>query len=144
KIYLKHRFEGIELFDDVVPTLDRLKGKYKLGLLSNGNSYPEKCGLDGVFDFAVFAQDCGFEKPDSRIFEFALLKAGCASNEILHVGDSLRNDIEGARSASMASVWLNRDGENNSTNYIPNFEIETLSQLPEIVGRLNLSYRLCK
>ncbi|MFX1363244.1 MAG: HAD family hydrolase, partial [Promethearchaeota archaeon] len=55
EIYLKHRFEDIELFDDVLPTLNALREKYSLGLLSNGNSYPEQCGLEGMFQFIVFS-----------------------------------------------------------------------------------------
>jgi FMN phosphatase YigB (HAD superfamily) len=39
--YLKHRFEDIELYPDVVPTLEAIAGRYVLGLVSNGNSYPE-------------------------------------------------------------------------------------------------------
>jgi len=41
EIYLKHRFEDIELYDDVLPTLNALKKKYSLIIISNGNSYPE-------------------------------------------------------------------------------------------------------
>jgi len=41
RLYLKHRFEDLELFDDVIPTLDALKDRYILGIISNGNSYPE-------------------------------------------------------------------------------------------------------
>ena len=54
KIYLKHRFEDIELFDDVLPTLNKLLEKCKLILISNGNSYPEKCELDGILNLLFF------------------------------------------------------------------------------------------
>ena len=57
QVYLKHRFENIELYDDVLPTLSVLKSKYKIGLLSNGNSHLDKCGLEGIFQFVVFSQD---------------------------------------------------------------------------------------
>ena len=67
-VYLKHRFEDIELFDDVLSTLSSLEEHYRLGLISNGNSYPERCGLEGRFRFVVFSQDHGMEKPDPRLF----------------------------------------------------------------------------
>ena len=70
-IYLKHRFEDIELFPDVEPTLDQLAAHFKLGLLSNGNSYPERCGLEGRFAFVIFSQDVQVRKPDRRVFEIA-------------------------------------------------------------------------
>jgi hypothetical protein len=57
KVYLKHRFEDIELYDDVLPTLDILSRHFKIGLLSNGNSYPDRCGLEGRFAFVILSQD---------------------------------------------------------------------------------------
>ena len=51
EIYLKHRYEDIELFEDVVPTLKALRQRYTIGLVSNGNSYPERCGLEDTFLF---------------------------------------------------------------------------------------------
>ena len=62
-LYLKHRFEDILLFDDVLPTLEALQGNYAMGLLSNGNTYPERCGLGDYFQFVVFAHDYGIQNP---------------------------------------------------------------------------------
>ena len=100
-VYLKHRFEDIDLFPDVLPTLDALQGRYTLGLLSNGNSYPERCGLGGRLQFVVFSQDHGIEKPDPRLFEIAMERAGLTKHELLHVGDSLASDVGGARRAGV-------------------------------------------
>jgi len=41
----------------VLPTLSLLKDTYRLGLVTNGNTYPERCGLPGLFAFTIFAQD---------------------------------------------------------------------------------------
>jgi putative hydrolase of the HAD superfamily len=129
RIYLKHRFEDIELFPDVIPALSELKSGRILGLLSNGNSYPEKCGLEDFFSFVVFSQDHGFEKPDTRLFQVALRKAGCREKEIIHIGDSLETDILGANQAGIKSVWLNRRGEENQTHIVPDYEIRSLTEL---------------
>jgi len=93
--YLKHRFEDIELYEDVIHVLNYLSERYTIGLLSNGNSYPEKCGLEGIFDFVVFSQDVGVEKPDKRIFEHAYSKFDYDGCQIVHVGDSIENDVIG-------------------------------------------------
>jgi 2-haloalkanoic acid dehalogenase type II len=106
--YLRHRFEDIELYEDVLPTLSKLRGRYKLGLLSNGNSYPASCGLDGVFSFVVFSQECVIEKPNPEFYRIAVEKAGCSKSELLHVGDSLENDVIGAADVGIRSIWLNR------------------------------------
>ncbi len=134
EVYLKHRFEDIELFEDVLPVLDELKMSYDLGMLSNGNSYPELCGLEGIFKFAVFAQDYGFEKPDPRLFYAAVEKAGCSVRELLHVGDSLQDDVEGAAAAGIRCVWLNRIGVENSFDVRVDYEISSLFDLLEMLG----------
>ena len=133
-IYRKHRFEDIELYPDVIPTFDVLAPQFKLGLLSNGNTYPERCGLEGYFAFVVFSQDVQIEKPNQRIFEITAQRAGCELAEMLHVGDSLENDVAGARNAGAHSVWLNREGEPNDTEIRPDYEVAALTEIPTILG----------
>jgi len=133
-IYRKHRFEDIELYPDVIPTFDILAPQFKLGLLSNGNTYPERCGLEGHFAFVVFSQDVQIEKPDRRIFEITAQRAGCELAQILHVGDSLENDVAGARNAGVHSVWLNREGVPNNTEIRPDYEVAALTEIPTILG----------
>ena len=135
-LYLKHRFEDIQLFDDVLPTLNALQGDYTMGLLSNGNTYPERCGLGDYFQFVVFAQDYGIQKPDPRLFEIAIGRAGCTKRQLLHVGDSFQNDIIGAKRAGVKSVWLNRQGINNEAEQQPDFEISSLTELTKILENL--------
>ncbi len=135
-VYLKHRFEDIQLFDDVLLTLNALQGHYRLGLLSNGNTYPERCGLVGRFQFVVFAQDYGVQKPDPRLFEIAIRQAGCTKRQLLHVGDSFQNDVMGAKRAGVRSVWLNRHRQNNDTGIQPDFEVLSLVELAAICEEL--------
>ena len=133
RVYLKHRFEDIRLFDDVLPVLRTLQMRYAIGLLSNGNSYPERTSLPGVFRFVVFSQDHGIEKPDPGIFQIVMQKAGCSKEELLHVGDSLINDVGGAISIGIKCVWLNRARAVNSLGIMPDFEIHSLWELLSIV-----------
>ena len=131
--YLAHRFDKIELYDDVRPTLGALVGRVTLGLISNGNTYPEKCGLPGRFRFAVFAHDHGSEKPHPHLFRIALRHAQCRPDEMMHVGDSLTRDVVGACRVGIVSVWLNRDGKSNDTDVSPAFEIGALTELPTLL-----------
>jgi FMN hydrolase / 5-amino-6-(5-phospho-D-ribitylamino)uracil phosphatase len=128
-----YRFKDISLFDDVMPTLKELNKKFKLGLLSNGNSYPERCGLEGIFEFVVFSQDHGIEKPDPEIFKIALIKAACSPKQLLHVGDSLSNDVQGAANAGITGIWLNRNSTINPGAVSPDYEIKSLTELLEIL-----------
>lgn len=132
-LYLRHRFEDITLYPDVIPALDRLGLRFRLGLLSNGNGYPERCGLPDRFRFVVFSQDVGVEKPDPDIFLAACRQAGCEPAQLMHVGDSLQTDIAGARAVGALSVWLNRERSENRTAVHPDHEIQSLTELLAIV-----------
>jgi len=91
-----------------------------------------RCGLEGRFGFVVFSQDHGVEKPDPALFEVAMRQAGCGARELLHVGDSLEDDVAGTRRAGVRSVWLNRERKPNNTDVRPHFEISSLKALVPI------------
>lgn len=134
EVYLKHRYNDIRPYEDVVPMLDALAPRFKLGLLSNGNNYPEYFGLADRFDFAVYAQDIGIEKPDPKTFKIAVERAGCGLDQLLHVGDSLETDVEGAQAVGVRAVWLNRNGAFNDTGIEPDYQIATLTDLPALLS----------
>ena len=95
----------------------------------NGNSYPERCGLEGMFNFVVFAQDHGIEKPNPRFFGIAVEKAGCSKDEMLNVGDSLDKDVIGASNAGIRGVWLNRERIKPEPDIEVEYEINSLTEL---------------
>jgi HAD superfamily hydrolase (TIGR01549 family) len=132
-VYLKHRFEDIQLYSDVLPVLEVLHKHYVLGLLSNGNSYPERRGLQGHFAFFVFARDVGVEKPHPGMFRAACREAGCSPDELMHVGDSLQSDVQGANEVGALSVWLNRRRLPRPSNVNPDFEVGTLTELCRLI-----------
>lgn len=133
--YMDARFSGTKPYPDVRVGLRELKSLYQIGFISNGNSYPERSGLANTFDFVVFAHECGFRKPDRRIFKHALLRSDCQPEEVLHVGDSLENDVFGANNSGLRSVWMNRDHSTNETNIIPDLEVTDLCELIRWVRR---------
>lgn len=139
-LYRAHRFADIELYADVVPTLDALALHYTLGLVSNGNGLPEWCGLPDRFVFVLFAQDvvwqgvAGVAKPDPGIFLAACQQASCEPQHMLHVGDSLASDVQGANAVGAVSVWLNREGVPNTTGIQPDLEVRSLLELVDLLG----------
>ena len=135
RLYLKHRFEDAVLFDDTISTLEGLGKKYILGIMSNGNSYPKTLGLESHFQFIILAQDIGIEKPDPRIFQLAVEKAGCIPDEFLYVGDSQEDDIIGAKKAGVRVAWFNRSNEQLKPGIPqPDYEIGKLRALMSILA----------
>lgn len=61
------------------------------------------------WDFGVFSGLEGVEKPNPRIYEIALERAGNISpEEALHIGDSMRKDYEPAKTIGMNALLLDR------------------------------------
>ena len=131
--YKDARLSETRPYADAPATLKRLKEHYRIGLISNGNSGPVLSRLPVAFDFAVFAQDCGFAKPDRRIFELALAAGDCVPAEVLHVGDSLEHDVLGANNIGICSVWLNRQESSNETHITPDIELRSLTELTALL-----------
>lgn len=126
------------LFEDALPCLEWLRGAgLRLAVITNAPSaYQRKkiasVGLAGMFDSLVISGDRGVAKPDSRIFDLACGELELERDEVVHVGDRLDTDAEGAVRAGMRGVWLNRGGEDQE---VPDgvSVIESLDELPELL-----------
>lgn len=132
--YVRERRKRHVVYEDVVPTLRRLKQSYKLGLLTNGapdlqRRKIEASGLEIFFTAITISGEEGFGKPDRRIFELMLERLGADSENTAMVGNSLKSDILPAQSVGMKGVWINRDGRLCDTDISPDTMIHSLSEL---------------
>jgi FMN phosphatase YigB (HAD superfamily) len=59
----------------------------------------------------VISAELGAAKPDPAIFARALAVAGVQAQDAIHAGDSLREDVAGARAAGVEPVLVWRDGD---------------------------------
>lgn len=109
----------VALYPDVRPALERLRGRYRLFALSNGNADLARCGIADLFDGHITAAAAGAPKPDARIFARLLHDAGVEPIEVLHVGDDPLADVVGAMQAGLQSVWLNRDARRWPPQFAP-------------------------
>ncbi|MEX5745329.1 HAD family hydrolase [Massilia sp. X63] len=103
-------------YDDVLPGLLRLKGRVRIGSVTNGNADLQTIGLARHFDASVSAPAFGVAKPDAKIFLEACRLLDVAPQEAVYVGDDLRLDVYGAQRAGLRAVWMNRIGQ---VNYLP-------------------------
>jgi putative hydrolase of the HAD superfamily len=102
-----------ELYDDVPAVLRALsEAGLRLGLISNSHrclaSFQSHFELEGLIAAAVSSSDHGFMKPHPSIFTAALQLAGVRPDEAVMVGDSIRQDVEGALRSGMRAVLLHR------------------------------------
>ncbi len=107
--------EVFSVYDDVLYVLDELRNKsMKLGVISNWDSslhnILQSLKLDSYFDFVIASLEFGTEKPDPKIFHFALEKANVNAQHALHIGDSFEDDYLGAKNAGWHAILLDREG----------------------------------
>jgi putative hydrolase of the HAD superfamily len=120
-------------YSDALLVLTEVSRRYRAAFLTNGNTDPAQYGLDRFLDPIVHAAVEGAAKPDPRIFRILLERAGMKATEAVYVGDSLSDDVAGARAAGVRSIWLNRSDRVNDTEIAPDAEVQSLA---EVVGVL--------
>ncbi len=107
------RLRRVRPLPDALESLERLAGRYTLGLISNGQADMQRrklaaLGVESYFPVVLISAELGAGKPSVEIFAEAARRAGVALHEAAHVGDSLVTDIAGAKEAGMIAIWLNR------------------------------------
>jgi FMN hydrolase / 5-amino-6-(5-phospho-D-ribitylamino)uracil phosphatase len=98
----------VEIFPDVAPALARLRQRYALASLSNGNADLARIGLDHVFAVSLNARQIGAAKPQRRCFERLAQELALSAAQIAYVGDDPLLDVTAAREAGCRTVWMNR------------------------------------
>jgi putative hydrolase of the HAD superfamily len=120
--------ENFELYEDALPVLDELRRSHLgIGLVSNGirdlTQFVAHHRLD--VDAIVDSRTHGRVKPHPTIFQAALDALGVGAAEAVMVGDSLEEDVEGARALGMRAILIDREDRH-----------------PEVAGRLTDLYGL--
>lgn len=101
------------IYDDVRPVLEQWhRQQIPLGVLSNFDTrlYPvlKALQLTEFFSSITISTEVGSAKPDRRVFEAALQKHHCPPDQAWHIGDSFKEDYQGAKAAGLRAIWLKR------------------------------------
>lgn len=127
-------------YPETKPLLERLQGKAKLAIVTNGVSETQRLRLEihdyeRYFDAVVVSGEFGIPKPNPAIFNEALNLLGLSEDEnVMMVGDSLSSDMEGARLSGLISCWFNPDSDRDTTDVDVDYTIQSLSDLVEILN----------
>ena len=109
-------FAGVRPAPDAAATLRALRDRgLRVGLCSNAPYHAptlrdqlEHVGLAPLLDSVTLSSDAGRRKPAPELFLQAAAHLGTALADTVHVGDRLREDVEGAHAAGLRAVWLTR------------------------------------
>jgi len=122
--------QQVSFYDDVLPCLQRLQLRYRLGAISNGNANVDKVGLGHLIEHSVSASELKVAKPDKLIFHDLVERFGVPANRVLYVGDHPEYDVVGPQNAGLQAIWINR--ENNvwpEHLQPPRYQISNLHEL---------------
>lgn len=123
------------LFENTLKTLEYLKTRYKLGIITNGTSIGQNTKIDSTnirhyFDCIIVSDDFGKAKPEAAIFNEALKQLAVLPQQAVYVGDSYSNDIIGAYNAGITPVWIwCEDGRYNFDGVKRIYRIEDLIEI---------------
>jgi FMN hydrolase / 5-amino-6-(5-phospho-D-ribitylamino)uracil phosphatase len=132
--------QQVEFYDDVMPCLHRLKQRYRLGAISNGNASVAHVGLSDLFEHSVSASDVMAAKPDPLIYQHLAERFDAEPAEIVYVGDHPSYDVVGSVDAGYQAVWINREGVQWPDHLpSPRYEVTDLHQLEALLDGVDVS-----
>ncbi|EMR73150.1 haloacid dehalogenase superfamily enzyme, subfamily IA [Thaumarchaeota archaeon SCGC AB-539-E09] len=117
--------------------LKNLAEKYKVALLSNTMSDQPRLllsenGFDKYFDLIICSRDLGLRKPNPKLFKYILEKLEVKPNEAVHVGDSVKEDMIGARDSDVTGIWIKTPDQPSWSGYA----ISSICELPEFLENM--------
>jgi putative hydrolase of the HAD superfamily len=132
-----HHFE---LYDDVPAALGSLKASgVRVGLISNSHrclaSFQSHFALQEFVSAAISSSDHGFMKPHPSIFAAALQLVNVPASDALMVGDSIRQDVDGALAVGMRATLLHRgEGEHECARSLAAKGVPVIKSLRELTN----------
>lgn len=101
------------IYPDVIPALKAWQHiGIELGVVSNFDSrlhlVLKALKLEEFFSSITISTQTGFAKPEPQIFAAALQKHHCSAHEAFHIGDSFKEDYQGAQAAGLRAFLIKR------------------------------------
>ena len=129
--------QRVDLYDDVLPALERLAARWPIVALSNGNADVQRVpGLGRFFQAALSAHELGLAKPTPAAFLQACRRVAAEPACTLHIGDDVALDVDGALDAGLQAAWLRRPGLGGEAapRGAPQHVVATLTELADRLG----------
>src|ERR1700756_1839078 len=130
----------LDTFPEVPSVLQQLKAAgLKTAILSNGtpamlDSTVRNARIDSLLDSVLSVEEVGVYKPDPRVYQLAVDRLAIPASQISFQSSNAW-DAYAASAFGMKVVWCNRYRQRKEhLPGQPDYELETLAELPRIVG----------
>ena len=134
-----HHRSNFVVSKSVRKVLKRLSKKIPLAAITNGNVNLSAIGIEKYFSCIIHASPTHPMKPNRAMFDYVVDSLNIPAHNILHVGDDLQKDVEGALHAGFQSAWLavNRPMlmANEQVSLLPHIQLHQLKELKELVKK---------
>ncbi len=137
-VFFQAYINSLELRSSAENLLKKAAKTCKLGLISNFTYAPvvhislKKLGINDYFHTVVVSQDVGWRKPHGKIFQVALQRLDIKPEEAVYIGDSPLEDIQGAASAGLKTVFVpsqfNTTADLKASKQTPNVKVADLEE----------------
>ncbi len=129
--YIELLPQNNHLFEGAIETLEYLKPKYNLHIITNGFEKVqylkiENSGIASYFSTITNSEMAGVKKPNPKIYEFALSLAKTKKAASVMIGDSIEADVLGALDFGIEAIFFNPNQEEITENFL---QIKHLSEL---------------
>ncbi|MFT6310546.1 MAG: putative hydrolase of the HAD superfamily [Porticoccus sp.] len=135
EIFIRARHE-VTLFDYTTSLLSSLAKNYRLGVLTNGNADVNRIGLGEYFDFSLSSEQLNASKPQRDHFEAAEKYCNCLPENMLHIGDDPRKDVQAAIDYDWHSIWVNFDNTKWRGRGNPSATVGSLEEIPAAIAAI--------
>lgn len=138
-LYLKNLAIGHYFLPGAEETVQRLSKKYRLYIASNGTASVQEgrmtsANLYPYFEKVFISEHLGANKPAKEFFDRSFAQIpDFDPKKAMIVGDSLTSDILGGINAGIATCWVNPGHKPGKPEITPDYEIEGLYQLEELL-----------
>lgn len=137
----KWHTEDEMIYPEATKCLEQLSKKYKIGIIANQllgtKERLKKHGVLKFIDLVIASAEEGVSKPDKRIFEITLERAGCKPEEAVMIGDRIDNDIVPAKALGMRTIWVKQGFGKlwtiESEIEQPDYAVDSLMEICEIL-----------
>lgn len=137
--YRTYLAASTHMLDGARELLESLRGKYRMGLITNGLKEVQRprlanTGLDDYFEFIVISDEIGVAKPHAGFFDHAYAQMDEADKStVLVIGDNPNADVKGALDYGFDACWLRHPGTADRTKLGETHRIRDIRELSAIV-----------
>jgi len=137
--YRTYLSESTHMLDGARELLEDLKGKYRLGLVTNGLKEVQRprlanTALAPFFEFIVISDEIGVAKPHAPFFDYAYARMDkVEKSKVLVIGDNPNADVGGALNYGFAACWLRHPGVADRHKLGETHRIRDIRELRKIV-----------